>query len=307
MECVLCGNDSFQDVCQVDAKTSESLRVSMCNHCGLIQQNPIPTNEELIEYYSHNYRLDYKKTYTPKTKHIYRAGKNALKRLEFMKAAGIVEGKLLDVGAGGGEFVYLSSKMGFKSQGIEPNVGYSEYAATTYCCNIQTGGIDAIQGTYDVITMFHVLEHLLSPKLSFEKLYHSLNADGVLFIEVPWIETNNTSPHNIFFKAHILYFSVDTLIACASQYFDAFKVEASCNLKIFFRAKKTPTDITYPSKLATEKLKQRMREKGWFEYLLKGKGLMKPITKIIGGFEENKVKSYQPKEMLDWLLSESTS
>jgi 2-polyprenyl-3-methyl-5-hydroxy-6-metoxy-1,4-benzoquinol methylase len=234
----------------------------MCKKCGFIQQNPIPTCEELNQYYSHHYRLDYKKSNTPKSKHIYRAGKTALHRLEFMKAAGVFEGNLLDVGAGGGEFVYLSNNMGFTSEGIEPNVGYSEYAATSYSCRIKTGGLHDIQGTYDVISMFHVLEHLPSPTLSFEKLYHSLNAEGVLFIEVPWIEANNASPHNIFFKAHIFYFSVDTLIACASPYFDAFKIDTSSNLKILFRAKTTPSEIQYPSHSSVENLQKRMRAKG---------------------------------------------
>lgn len=304
MKCVLCGNDSFEDVSKVDAKTSEKLRVSLCEKCGLIQQNPLPSTEELKIYYSHNYRLDYKKAYTPKSKHIYRAGKTALKRLTFMKQAGVSEGNLLDIGAGGGEFVYLTGKMGFTSQGVEPNIGYSEYAETEYSCSIKTGELDDIQGRYDVITMFHVLEHLRSPILAFEKLYHLLNSNGVLVIEVPWIETNDASPHNIFFKAHIFYFSVDTLVACASQYFNVVKVDTSSNLKIFFRVKDSPSEIIYPSNVSVNNLRKRIKNKGWFEYLFKGKGLHKPIHKIIRGIEEGKAKTYQPKEILDKLFRE---
>ncbi|MDQ7089533.1 MAG: class I SAM-dependent methyltransferase [Methylococcales bacterium] len=303
MKCVLCDHDSFEDVSKVDVKTSEKLRVSMCHQCGFIQQNPLPTTKELKIYYSHNYRLDYKKAYVPEPKHIHRAGKTALQRHQFMKAAGIDSGNLLDVGAGGGEFVYLMEQLGYTSQGIEPNIGYSAYAKKEYGCNIKTGELNDIDGKYDVITLFHVLEHLSSPMLTFEKLYHALTPNGVLFIEVPWIEAKDASPHNIMFKAHLFYFSIDTLIACASQYFDAFKIDTDSNLKIFFRAKATPSPINYPSDRSVEKVKQRMNSKGWFEYLFEGKGIQKPIIKIMRHLEEAKVKNAQPKEILDTLLN----
>ncbi len=302
MKCVLCNHDSFEDVSQVDIKTSKKLRVSLCHKCGFIQQNPLPTIKELKTYYSHNYRLDYKKAYIPKPKYIHRAGKTALQRYKFMKDSEIDHGTLLDVGSGGGEFVYLMGKLGFNSQGIEPNIGYSDYAKKEYGCHIKIGELNDIDGKYDVITLFHVLEHLSSPTLAFEKLYHSLNPKGVLFIEVPWIEAKDASPHNIMFKAHLFYFSIDTLIACASQYFDAFKIDTGSNLKMFFRAKEKPSTINYPSDRSVENVKKRMRNKGWVEYLFEGKGLQKPMLKIIQGFEEAKVKNDPPKEILNRLL-----
>lgn len=304
MKCVLCKNDSFEDIANVNARYSSKLRVSLCKGCGLIRQNPISTDEELEIYYSYNYYLDHKKVYTPKPKHIYRAGIISLQRLEFMKKAGISEGNLLDVGAGGGEFVYLSGKMGFKSQGIEPNIGYSEYAKAKYNCSLKTGKLNNVQGNYDVITMFHVLEHLPSPLRIFEKLYNLLNTNGVLFIEVPWIETNDASPHNIFFKAHIFYFSVDTLVACASKYFDVLKVDTTSNLKVLFRAKYTPSKLEIPNSVSAKNIRKRIKNKGWIEYLFKGKGALKPIKKILMSIEENNAKKYQPKEILDNLLSQ---
>ncbi len=302
MNCVLCGNNSFEELADTDAKTSERLRVSLCQKCGLIQQNPIPTAEELKEYYSHNYRVDYKNSYTPKPKHIYRAGKAALQRLEFLKEEGIYEGRLLDIGAGGGEFVYLSGVMGYRSQGVDPNIGYSEYAKNEYNCELTTGELDAIQGKYDIITLYHVLEHLPCPLHAFKKLYNLLNQGGTLSVEVPWIEANDASPHNIFFKAHIFYFSVDSLISCASKYFEVLKVDTNNNLSILFKAKQNISDIEYPSQQSVNKLKNRLKSKGWIEYLFKGKGIQKPLRNFIRGFEESKALNHQPKEILDNLL-----
>ena len=217
MACVLCSGSSLSEVSSIDAKTSEPLRVCVCEACGMVQQDPIPTEDELQIYYSHNYRIDYKQAYSPRPKHVLRAGNNALGRLAFLRQAGISSGSLLDVGAGGGEFVYLAGKAGFDARGVEPNIGYSEYAQVEYGSQIQTGQLSDVDGCVDLITMFHVLEHLPSPLAAFERLYEHCADAGHVFIEVPWIETPRASPHNIFFRAHLHYFGVATLAACASR------------------------------------------------------------------------------------------
>src|SRR3954468_2185384 len=99
MKCALCGaEDLFDEVSHKDAKSNERLLVSMCKKCGLVQQTPIPSSDELKIYYSHNYRKDYKKTYAPRPEHIYRAGRTAIPRIDFLGSAGISGGKLLDIG-----------------------------------------------------------------------------------------------------------------------------------------------------------------------------------------------------------------
>jgi len=302
MSCVLCKKVSFETVSEVDAKSSERLVVSICTQCGPVQQTPIPPTDELKIYYSHNYRADYKKTYSPKPKHVYRAAKTAIHRINFLHKHSVTAGTLIDVGAGGGEFVYLSGKMGFDSKGIEPNIGYSEYAKNEYGCTIETGEIESLRGPSDVITMFHVLEHLASPLVAMEKLYHSLNENGVLFVEVPWIETNDASPHNTYFKAHIVYFSIDTLVSCASCYFDVLTIDTTSNLKLLFKAKKIPTTLRLPNRLSVDALRKRIKEKGWIEYLFAGKGLIKPIQKIARSIEERRVKDLPGKKISDDML-----
>ncbi len=180
---------------------------------------------------------------------------------------------------------------------------YSEFAQAEYGCNITTGQLDDITRTFDIITMFHVLEHLPSPIKAFKKLYKSLNNNGILFIEVPWLEANDASPHNIYFKAHIFYFTADTLAACASQYFEVVKIDTSSNLKILLRAKAKPSAIVLPSPESIARLRKRLARKGWLEYPTYGKGLSKPIDKISRIIKESNVKHMQPKEILDMLLN----
>ncbi len=299
MQCALCQSDNFEMVSKDDAKSSMELIVSLCEKCGLIQQTPIPTDEELREYYSKDYRVDYKQSYSPKPKHVLRASRTAMQRINFLTDSGVSTGTLLDIGAGGGEFTYLSGKAGFESRGIEPNIGYSEYARNEYNCNIETGELDDIEGKYDVVTIFHVLEHLPSPIEAFKKLYQLMAEKGTLLVEVPWIETNDASPHSTYFKAHISYFSVATLSSCASQYFDVINVDTSSNLKMLFKAKKTPLALEYPNAPSVNAVKLRIKQKGWVEYLFNGKGILKPLRKLAQMVIENRVRNITGKEIVD--------
>jgi 2-polyprenyl-3-methyl-5-hydroxy-6-metoxy-1,4-benzoquinol methylase len=302
MPCALCGKPSLTTVSSVDAKSHDPLNVAICNECGLVQQDPLCSEEELRHFYSHHYRTDYKKTYTPQSKHIYRAGMTAIDRVNFLKANGIQGGKLLDVGAGGGEFVYISRAKGYDAIGIEPNIGYSEFARAQYGVEIKTGEFCEITGRYQIITMFHALEHMPHPIETFAMLWSLLNEGGYLFIEVPNIETNEASPHNIFFKAHLFYFSQVTLAACASPYFEPLIIDGRANLRILFKRKHQKTNISLPKRDDVLYAIQRLRRKGWVEYLFAGGGIFKLFFKLKNIIIESKSKNKSSRDILNKIL-----
>ena len=66
MTCILCQKNDLKTVSTSDSKNKSFLKVVFCKSCGMVQQNPIPSVEEVNEYYSKDYRQDYKKTYIPK-------------------------------------------------------------------------------------------------------------------------------------------------------------------------------------------------------------------------------------------------
>ena len=302
MPCALCGEQSLATVSRVDAKSHETLNVAICHECGLVQQDPIHSEEDLRDFYSHHYRTDYKKAYTPKSKHIYRAGMTAVDRVNFLRANGVHDGKLLDVGAGGGEFVYISRAKGYDSIGIEPNIGYSEFARAQYGVEISTGELCDIGGHYQIITMFHALEHIPNPIATFKTLWSLLNEGGYLFIEVPNIETKDASPHNIFFKAHLFYFSQDTLAACASQYFEPLVIDSGSNLRILFKRKNQMTNISLPKRSNVLYTVRRLSRKGWVEYLFAGGGIFKLFFKLKNIIIESKAKNKSSREILNGIL-----
>ena len=130
-----------------------------------------------------------------------------------------------------------------------------------------------------------------------------LNEGGYLFIEVPNIETNDASPHNIYFKAHLFYFNRATLSACASKDFAPLVIEERSNLRILFKRKSRQGHISLPKQDDISHIALRLRQKGWFEYLFAGGGIYKPFLKLIQLIQEAKVKHRSNLDILNSILS----
>ena len=304
MSCILCRGNDFKLISERDSKSRGELMVCFCNICSMVSQNPIPTEQEVEKYYTSDYRQEYKQVFEPKLKHVYRAGNLALDRLGFLTKNNVISGKLLDVGAGGGEFTYVSSQLGFESMGIEPNIGYSNYAKDQYEANIKTGQLADVYGKFDVITMFHVMEHIPDPVKTFKKLYDLLNENGSLFIEVPNIESFSQSPNNTFFKAHIHYFSASTLTASASQYFSSVELDISGNiLRVLLNRRPSIKEIKLPTNLDIGASKKLVSQKSWFNYIFKGKGYLKALNRVRVIIQDAKLIKLKPRAILDVIIN----
>ncbi|MEZ5740578.1 MAG: class I SAM-dependent methyltransferase [Burkholderiaceae bacterium] len=302
-KCYWCEASQCRRIATADAKTRESLNVMQCERCGLVQQYPLPAEQALRQYYSHNYRLDYKKAYVPRPRHILRAGKVALDRLAFLRSAGIDGGQLTDIGAGGGEFVFLAGQSGHAAHGLEPNLGYSEFARSAYQADVQTGGVtDLIPASQDVVTMFHVLEHIADPAGALEVIWRGLHEGGHLFVEVPNIAAADASPHNIYFKAHLFYFSLDTLRSIASPWFDVVNSDDVGNIRVVLRRRPTPVPRRLPDAASVANALHRVSSKGWIEYLTTGRGWRKPIERLRRQADERRVANMVPRKILASLL-----
>lgn len=296
--CNLCNGRGMHRVADTDSKNGEPLDVFLCNTCGLIQQAPLPDEESLAKYYSTLYRIDYKGTRQPRARHVFRSAGQAVDRLKFLKRAGLHSGSLLDIGAGSGEFVAMSRKAGYRASGIEPNLGYSEYARNEYAVGVRTGEIRDAKGRHDIVTLFHVLEHLRSPDETFARLHRLLNPDGRLFIEVPWILSGAISPTNRYFKAHLFYFDAQSLAACASRHFEMTDVETKGNLRMLLQPRKNPGALILPPPEYAAEVRRRINHQGWLRYLTHGKGWRKPFTKLRRIMDEHRVRALSGRQII---------
>jgi 2-polyprenyl-3-methyl-5-hydroxy-6-metoxy-1,4-benzoquinol methylase len=300
-ECIYCKSASCETFHLKDAKDGADLDISTCLNCGLVQLAHVPTDQELSEFYAKVYRAQYRKSDTPKPKHIYRAGKVGKARID--KIAPFVRAgqKHLDIGAGGGEFVYLSSRLGLKSQGIDPASSYLEFGKNAYDIPLEIKEVADIdpQEKFDIITMFHVLEHLAHPTDVVETVHGLLSDSGLFVVEVPNLEAKRTSPTNTYFKAHITYFTNLSLQLLMSSHFTLELIENERVLFAVFR-KKTPEQEQATLRAESVALSlQRIRNKTMGEYLRNG-GVFSLFRKIRRQYTERRNSTGKSaREILD--------
>ncbi len=142
-----------------------------------------------------------------------------LQRAKVVEAAK-PSGRLLDYGAGAGGFARFMAGRGFEAVGLEPySLGTTLEEPRLRLVRAPLADVKASLGTFDVITMWHVLEHVLNPVEVLAQLRSMLAPDGVLVVSVP----NFASWQSEIFKGgwfhldpprHVLQFEPDTLAEC---------------------------------------------------------------------------------------------
>ena len=115
---------------------------------------------------------------------------------------------------------------------------------------------------------------------------------------MPNIHATNASPHNIYFKAHIFYFSSAALIAFASPYFEPLKIDDSSNLRVLLKRKPQESPISLPTKEEMSYTAERLRKKGWLEYLFIGGGIFKSILKLKQLVQESQLRHKNAKDII---------
>ena len=215
LPCCLTGSHDAMVVSNKD-RHGQPLRTVICKDSGLVFTDPRLSQDEIKKFYSEDYRKNYKGIITPKPKHILRAGRLAQERLdeigEFLKP----EDSILDVGSGGGEFVYTCKSNGYDAHGIEPNKGYANFSKDAYGIDVDCNFYDEVKfkkESFDCITMFHVLEHLEDPVGSIELLASYLKPNGNFVVEVPNVDYTETAPNQKWHIGHLYNFNLQTLQA----------------------------------------------------------------------------------------------
>lgn len=186
---------------------------------GLIYVDPPPV-EDLATFYREEYRVSYKQSFTPKAKHILRAARVCRDRLRH-SGLKIERGmRCLDIGAGGGEWVYYMKTLGCDSFGIEPNHGYGSFAKDNYGVDVVLGMYqqsDFPPGSFDLLSLFQVLEHLADPVDDLRRMSSYLKPGGRFLIEVPDILFPGMRLDHKWHNGHLFGFDALTLEAVAAK------------------------------------------------------------------------------------------
>ena len=177
INCNLCGSDNTKII----QKAESPFSVVRCKNCGLAYVNPQPTPEIIARYYYEDYYREWIEKQLPKRTYMWK------KRLEGLKKYR-GEGKLLDVGCGLGLFIKLAQDEGFETYGTEISEYASNYAKNTLGMNIFRGNLGEAKiasSSFDIITLWHTLEHLPDPKGTLFEINRISKKNGLLIVAVP--------------------------------------------------------------------------------------------------------------------------
>jgi 2-polyprenyl-3-methyl-5-hydroxy-6-metoxy-1,4-benzoquinol methylase len=116
----------------------------------------------------------------------------------------INQGAILDIGCGTGEFLNSLSENGFKPFGIEPNKKAREHAIAKYKLDIndEDGLHDFSPSSFEIITLWHVLEHVYNLDERLAQIKKLLKPDGVLVIAVPNPDSYDAKIYNKYWAAY---------------------------------------------------------------------------------------------------------
>ncbi len=165
--------------------------------------HPQPSLDVLGKYYeSEDYisHTDNKRSLFEKAYHLVKgiALKNKLNLINDLQAS---KGKILDIGAGTGDFLSVAKENGWSTIGIEPSERAKDIA--------KNKGVDFVDSTanleshtFDVITMWHVLENVPDLDFQIKELKRLLKPSGSLIVAVPNFKSFDAQYYGEFWAAY---------------------------------------------------------------------------------------------------------
>jgi GT2 family glycosyltransferase/SAM-dependent methyltransferase len=181
----------------------------------------------------------------------------AWKRRQVERLSGS-RGRLLDVGCGTGEFLREMRRAGWTVEGVESDERAARHARGRHGLEVMCGDIHAVgrpNGSFDVVTLWHVLEHVANPRRVLAFIRGVLRPRGLAVIAVPNVESIDAAVYGSDWNAydaprHLHHFSFEVL--------DRVCRDAGLEL---VRRRSLPADAAYNA-FSSEALRWRRRGTG---------------------------------------------
>ena len=190
--CPLCHGDRFQPflTCRDHTVSGKNFDIVECEDCGFRFTNPRPSAAEIEQYYESDDYTPHQDAGRGLIDTLYRWARLYTLRSKHRLLTSLVAtppGRLLDFGCGTGEFLTLCQSKGWAVRGLEPDPGAQAVAAEKHGLPVEDP--ERIQALppdrFDVITLWHVLEHIPHLSETIEQLKRTLASTGTLVVAVP--------------------------------------------------------------------------------------------------------------------------
>lgn len=163
--------------------------ILQCKHCDLYLVSPKLPEEEMSNYYPQEY-LCYRKAIED-SENIFQRINQSLARNKLCRQVEKrtkQKGILLDVGCATGIFLDGMRQRGWQVRGVEPNQDAAQYAQDRFGLDVFPGYLHEVKlesDTFDVVTIWDVLEHVPDPHAFVNDIYRVLKPGGLIIANLP--------------------------------------------------------------------------------------------------------------------------
>ena len=203
--------------CKDYTVTGEQFELVYDEKLDMLVTSPKPETKELGKYYESE---DYI-SHTDSARSLFEKVYQIVKKYALQQKINLIEsflskkGNILDIGAGTGDFLTVAKKNNWNVSGIEPNTSAIELAQKKGVALDQTTSIFK-DNEFDVITMWHVLEHVPDLDQQIKEIKRILKKGGYAFIAVPNFKSYDADYYKEFWAAydvprHLWHFSKNSI------------------------------------------------------------------------------------------------
>ena len=191
-KCPVCHHEGIWKVLSAKDYTvsGQTFEVWSCKNCEARFTQEVPSEETIGAFYESEEYISHSNTSKGLVNTLYQQVRNITldqKRKLILSVSGKSQGSILDIGCGTGEFLGKMKDTGWETRGLEPSESARNQARENFQIEVSDPSdlFDLDENQFDVITMWHVLEHVHRLHAYMDKIHEILKPGGTLIIAVP--------------------------------------------------------------------------------------------------------------------------